>query len=73
MREGSPDEVDIEDTFQNLYSKCVDNFGWSLKDIDDTNIETLIDFIFHKSKPDPDIRIIGGKVYKRAIKPPSWL
>jgi len=56
-----------------LYRVCVDNFGWSLKDIDETDLETLIEFISHRNKPDPNKRIINGKVYTRATKPPSWL
>jgi len=41
--------------------------------MDETNLETLFDFLFTKEKSDPNIRIIGGKTYKRVTKPPSWL
>ncbi|MDE4542258.1 hypothetical protein [Thermoanaerobacterium sp. R66] len=51
----------------------VKNFGWTLKDIDDTSLETLMDFLFYKPKKNDNIRIRNGKTYIRATKPPSWL
>lgn len=71
----SPDDedVDIEDSFLSLYKKCCEDYGWTPREIDDTNLETLMDFLFYKSKPDPNTRMIEGKVYHRATKPPSWL
>jgi hypothetical protein len=56
-----------------IYMRLVKNLGWNLKDIDETNLETLIDYLFYNSKPDPNIRVINGKEYHRATKPPSWL
>jgi hypothetical protein len=68
-------EVDIEYSLNSLYKKCVKEFQWSLKDIDDTNLETLLDFLLFENKPDPNTRVIGGKVYRRATPgtAPSWL
>jgi hypothetical protein len=56
-----------------IYRQLVKNTGWNLKDIDDTNLETLVDFLFFSTKGDPNIKIINGKEYKRANKAPSWL
>lgn len=67
------DDVDIEQTLNELYHRLVEKFGWALKDIDDTNLETLIDFLFYKPEKDPNVRIINGKTYYRATKPPAWL
>lgn len=56
-----------------LYFLCVTKLNWSLRDIDETNLETLMDFIFF-NKSDPDIRIINGKEYRRVKNgAPSWL
>lgn len=44
----------------------------SLFDIDNTNIETLVDYIFFKPK-NPNEKIINGKIFKRASKTPTWL
>jgi len=43
-----------------------------LKDIDDTDLELLVDFIFYQNN-DPNVRTIGGKQYKRAQGVPNWL
>lgn len=69
------DDVDAEESLITLYHKCVTKFNWSLRDIDETNLETLIDFLFFKEKPDENTMVINGKTYKRAEsnKPPSWL
>jgi len=64
------DDINIEYSILLMYKKCVENWGWSLNDIDDTNFETLMDFLLFK---DPNLRVIDGKKYKRATKPPSWL
>ena len=48
----------------------VDNLEWTLKDIDDTNLETLLDFLFYK---DPNVKYINGNRYERSNKPPSWM
>ena len=69
----SDEDGDIEDTFAMIYEKCVKNFNWNLNDIDETNLETLMDFLFYKSKPNSNIKIINGKEYKRVTTPPSWL
>lgn len=58
-----------------LYRRLVRNYGWTLKDIDETNLETLFDFLLMEAPEDPDTRVIGGRVYKRTApgKPPVWL
>lgn len=67
------EDIDIESTLMFLYKKCAKEWGWVPKDIDETNLETLMDFLFFKELADPNTRIINGKTYKRATKPPSWL
>jgi hypothetical protein len=56
-----------------LYKKCSKEWGWMPRDIDETNLETLMDFLFYKESADPNTRVINGKTYQRATKPPSWL
>ncbi len=46
---------------------------WSLHEIDETDFDNLIAFISFKPEDDPNTRIINGKTYHRASKPPSWL
>lgn len=55
-----------------IYSIFVNKYGWSLKDIDDTDIETLIDFIYYKDN-DPNVRVIDGVTYYRTVGVPTWL
>ena len=56
-----------------LYTKYVNLYGWSLKELDDTDFETMIDFLWYKEDEDPNVRVIGGKTYVRASGPPTWL
>ncbi|MFA6717905.1 MAG: hypothetical protein WCS15_02375 [Prevotella sp.] len=56
-----------------LYRMCIQKFQWSLRELDETDFDTLIEFLFYEEKSDPNIRTIGGKTYKRATAPPSWL
>lgn len=58
-----------------LYRRLVREYGWSLKDIDDTNLETLFDFLLLEVPEDENMKIIGGKTYFRAPRdrPPAWL
>ncbi|MFT3952782.1 MAG: hypothetical protein QM689_12745 [Oscillospiraceae bacterium] len=48
----------------------MERLGWTLSDIENTDIETLFDYLTYI---DPDTKIINGKTYKRAVEPPSWL
>lgn len=48
-------------------------WGWSLFDIDETDLCNLLDFIQTKPDDDPNTRIIKGKVYRRARGVPKWL
>lgn len=68
---GTPDEdADPEQVLMGLYGKLVKAHGWSLKELDETNLETLFDFLTYR---DPNERVIKGKVYRRATSPPKWL
>lgn len=49
------------------------SFGWSLHDIDETDFSNLLAFVSFRPGADPNTRIIKGKTYTRATKPPSWL
>lgn len=76
METSSPDDsnenIDAEHSLMSVYKKLVENYGWSLNQIDETDIETLVEFIFF-NRNDPDIRVINGKEYHRAKGAPSWL
>jgi len=64
--------MDAEIALLHIYKKCVNLFGWNLKAMDETNFETLIDFLT-LNDADPNERVINGKVYKRAQGVPEWL
>lgn len=53
-----------------IYTKLVKAHDWSLGDVDETNLETLFDFLTYN---DPNVRIKNGKVYRRAQGIPKWL
>jgi len=55
-----------------IYSVLVKRFNWTLKDIDETNLETLMDFLYYKDN-DPNTRVINGKTYKRKKGVATWL
>lgn len=57
-----------------IYYRLVNAHGWSLKDIDETNLETLFDFIYYKDN-DPNTRVINGKTYHKysGHGAPDWL
>lgn len=57
----------------NLYKKLTDKYGWCLYDLDNTNFDTLMAFVWYKDKPDPNVRVINGKTYTRATGAPNWL
>ncbi len=67
------EEIDAAASLMSVYRACVDRYGWSLKDIDETDIETLFEFLVFRNRPDPNIRVIDGRVYRKATRPPSWL
>ncbi len=60
-------------TIMKLYKMCVKNLHWSLRDLDETEFETLIQFLFCEEEKDNNTRVINGKTYKRAATAPSWL
>ncbi|MDP4095475.1 hypothetical protein OIN60_01540 [Paenibacillus sp. P96] len=56
-----------------MKTRVVRELRWSLYDIDETDINNLMAFIHFKPSDDPNVRVINGKTYHRATKPPSWL
>jgi hypothetical protein len=53
-----------------LYHTLAHKLGWPLRQIDETDFETLMDFLFYK---DPNTRVINGRTYNRAAGVPNWL
>jgi hypothetical protein len=53
-----------------IYRKLAKTYGWSPREIDETNLETLFDFLNYD---DPNVRIKNGKIYRRAQRVPKWL
>jgi hypothetical protein len=72
MGDDGESEPDNYTDFMMLYRELVKAYNWNLKDIDETNLETLTDFLFFNLN-DPNIRIIDGKEYHRAKGVPNWL
>jgi hypothetical protein len=70
LRDDSPQS--LRNTLLSLKKILVKKLEWSLYEIDETDFCNLLAFIQFQ-KEDPNIRIINGKEYKRATKPPSWL
>ena len=60
-------------TILNLKRTISKKLGWSLFDIDETDICNLLAFIQFNQKDDPNTRVINGKEYRRANGAPSWL
>lgn len=60
-------------TLVSLKRTIFKTFGWTLHDIDETDISNLLAFINFTPELDPNTRVINGKTYTRANKPPSWL
>lgn len=71
--DGAP--ADVETIINDLYKRLVRDYSWSLKDIDETNLETLFDFLLLSGPEDDSTRVIGGQTYKRAEPgtAPAWL
>jgi len=57
----------------NLKRTIVNKFGWSLYEIDETDISNLLAFIQFKPEDDPNVKVINGKEYRRAKDAPDWL
>jgi hypothetical protein len=57
------------EAMKKLYSTIVEKLSWPLKQIDETDFDTLMEFLFYK---DPDVRYIKGKKYVRTSDP-KWL
>lgn len=65
--------ADYKQTIVSLKRAVSKAYGWSLHDIDATDISNLLAFINFTPEVDPNIKVIKGKTYTRAVKPPSWL
>lgn len=70
LKNDSPGSYKV--TILNLKKTLSKKWGWSLFEIDETDICNLLAFIQFNAD-DPNARIIDGKEYKRATKPPAWL
>lgn len=53
-----------------LYHTLATRLRWSIAQIDSSDFEALMRFVFFR---DPDVRIIGGREYRRAQGVPQWL
>lgn len=71
MQDDSPKGYRV--TLLNLKRTISKKWGWTLYDIDETDINNLLSFIQFNPEDDPDVRIINGKEYRRAKQVPSWL
>ena len=60
-------------TLLNLKRTIAKKWGWTLHDIDETDINNLLAFIQFSPEDDPDVRVVNGKEYRRAKQAPSWL
>ncbi len=56
--------------FDKLYHTLATNLRWPVSQIDNADFESLMSFVFYR---DPDVRIIGGREYRRARGVPTWL
>jgi len=56
-----------------IYKKLAAAYNWSIKEIDETDFETLVEFIANKPKDGNEYMTIGGKLYRKAKGVPSWL
>lgn len=64
--------MDAETALMHIYCWCAKVFRWDLRSIDETNFETLIDFLTFDEN-DPNERTINGRTYRRAQGVPQWL
>lgn len=71
LKDDSP--VGYKVTILNLKRTISKKLGWSLFDIDETDICNLLAFIQFTPEDDPNVRVINGKEYRRAKDAPSWL
>lgn len=72
MSGGDEQDTDPYLSLLNVYKTCVKKLNWSLKEIDETDFELLLDFLF-SGDSDPHTRVINGKTFSRAVSPPAWL
>ena len=53
-----------------LYHTLALRLHWPVAQIDAADFESLLRFVFYR---DPDVRIINGREYRRAVGVPNWL
>ena len=53
-----------------LYHTLALRLKWPVAQIDAADFESLLRFVFYR---DPDVRIINGREYRRAVGVPTWL
>lgn len=53
-----------------LYHTLATALRWPIYQIDAADFESLLRFVFYR---DPDVRIINGREYRRAVGVPTWL
>ena len=53
-----------------LYHTLAIQLHWPVAQIDAADFESLLRFVFYR---DPDVRIINGREYRRAVGVPNWL
>lgn len=53
-----------------LYHTLATALRWPISQIDAADFESLLRFVFYR---DPDVRVIGGRTYRRAAGVPGWL
>lgn len=65
----SGDQTAVQ-SFEKLYHTLATHLRWPISQIDAADFESLMSFVFYR---DPDVRVVGGKTYRRASGVPAWL
>ena len=65
--------MSASDVINDLYYRCVKNLNWSLYDIENTELESMLSFVFYREPKNKNEFVYKGKVYKRTEGAPSWL
>lgn len=67
---GAHTEQTASQAMDKLYHTLSIKLQWPVAQIDAADFESLLSFVFYK---DPDVRIINGREYRRAVGVPTWL
>jgi hypothetical protein len=54
-----------------MYKSLAKAYGWSLYDMEQTNLETLVEYL-NTELPETE-KVIGGKTYRLATQAPAFL